>query len=104
MIEKLAAGATALVLAAGLSGCIIIDSDGKEQWKWITRYKNARLKNYTYEKLLRENFISQPAVFFRKDINFKRLEPIELVKPEIDLKLTIKSLVLVFFISIYRPV
>ena len=28
MIEKLAAGATALVLAAGLSGCIIIDSDG----------------------------------------------------------------------------
>jgi Na+/H+ antiporter NhaD/arsenite permease-like protein len=37
-------------------------------------------------------------IFFRKDINFKRLEPIELVKPEIDLKLTIKSLVLVFFI------
>jgi Na+/H+ antiporter NhaD/arsenite permease-like protein len=37
-------------------------------------------------------------IFFRKDINFKRLEPIELVKPEIDLNLTIKSLVLVFFI------
>ncbi|HHT9104305.1 MAG TPA: SLC13 family permease [Candidatus Wujingus californicus] len=37
-------------------------------------------------------------IFFRKDINFKRLEPIELVKPEIDLKLTIKSLALVFFI------
>lgn len=37
-------------------------------------------------------------IFFRKDINFKRLEPIELVKPEIDLKLTIKALVLVLFI------
>lgn len=31
MIGKLAAGATALVLAAGLSGCIIIDSDGGER-------------------------------------------------------------------------
>jgi len=48
--------------------CIIIDTAGRERWKWITRYKNARLKHYTFEKLLRENFISQPAVFFRKDI------------------------------------
>lgn len=48
--------------------CRIIDSSGKEQWKWITRYKNVRLKKFTYEKLLRENFISQPAVFFRKDL------------------------------------
>ena len=31
MIGKLAAAATALVLAAGLSGCIIIDSDGGER-------------------------------------------------------------------------
>ncbi|WP_295227516.1 hypothetical protein [uncultured Brevundimonas sp.] len=31
MIGKLAVGATALVLAAGLSGCIIIDSDGGER-------------------------------------------------------------------------
>ncbi len=48
--------------------CRIIDKDGKERWKWITRYKNARLKQFTYSKLLRENFISQPAVFFRKEI------------------------------------
>ncbi|MFA4864766.1 MAG: hypothetical protein WC605_13470, partial [Bacteroidales bacterium] len=37
-------------------------------WKWITRYKNARLKKFSVEKLLRENFISQPAVFFRKEL------------------------------------
>jgi glycosyltransferase involved in cell wall biosynthesis len=48
--------------------CRIIDKDGKERWKWITRYKNARLKKFSYNKLLRENFISQPAVFFRKEI------------------------------------
>jgi glycosyltransferase involved in cell wall biosynthesis len=48
--------------------CRIIDSSGKEQWKWITRYKNIRLRKFTYDKLLRENFISQPAVFFRKDL------------------------------------
>ncbi|MCU0371259.1 MAG: glycosyltransferase, partial [Bacteroidales bacterium] len=48
--------------------CRIIDSSGKERWKWITRYKNARLKRFSIDKLFRENFISQPAVFFRKDL------------------------------------
>ncbi|GAN32588.1 Na+/H+ antiporter NhaD and related arsenite permeases [Candidatus Brocadia sinica JPN1] len=35
---------------------------------------------------------------FRKDINFKKLEPIVLVKPELDGKLTTKSLVVLFCI------
>jgi len=48
--------------------CSIIDKKGREQWKWITRYKNARLQKFTLNKLLRENFISQPAVFFHKDL------------------------------------
>jgi glycosyltransferase involved in cell wall biosynthesis len=48
--------------------CRIVDSAGKERWTWITRYKNARLRKFTLDKLLRENFISQPAVFFRKDL------------------------------------
>jgi glycosyltransferase involved in cell wall biosynthesis len=48
--------------------CRIIDDSGKERWNWITRYKNARLKKFTLDKLLRENFISQPAVFFRKEL------------------------------------
>jgi glycosyltransferase involved in cell wall biosynthesis len=48
--------------------CRIIDEAGKERWNWITGYKNARLKKFTQDKLLRENFISQPAVFFRKEL------------------------------------
>jgi glycosyltransferase involved in cell wall biosynthesis len=48
--------------------CRIINSSGTERWKWITQYKNARLKRFSLEKLLRENFISQPAVFFRKEL------------------------------------
>jgi glycosyltransferase involved in cell wall biosynthesis len=57
--------------------CRIIDKSGKERWKWITGYKNARLKKFTYSKLLRENFISQPAVFFRKDL-FEEAGPLNL--------------------------
>ncbi|HHT9130072.1 MAG TPA: SLC13 family permease, partial [Candidatus Brocadiaceae bacterium] len=37
-------------------------------------------------------------MLFRKDINFKKLDSIALIKPEIDLQLTIKSLVVLFFI------
>jgi glycosyltransferase involved in cell wall biosynthesis len=48
--------------------CRIIDKEGREQWKWITKYKNARLQSFTFNKLIRENFISQPAVFFRKEL------------------------------------
>lgn len=48
--------------------CSIINSSGEERWNWITHYKNARLKRFSLERLLRENFISQPAVFFRKEL------------------------------------
>jgi len=37
-------------------------------------------------------------LLFKKDINFKRLDSIALIKPELDVKLTIKSLVVLFFI------
>lgn len=47
--------------------CHIIDQNDQFIRKWITAYKNLRLKNYTYNKLLEENFISQPAVFWRKN-------------------------------------
>ncbi|MFO7614514.1 MAG: glycosyltransferase family 2 protein [Bacteroidales bacterium] len=57
--------------------CIIIDKNGKERWKWITRYKNLSLKSFSHQKLLRENFISQPAVFFRKDL-FTEAGPLDL--------------------------
>ena len=37
-------------------------------------------------------------LLFRKDINFKKLDAIALIKPELDVKLTTKSLVVLFFI------
>jgi glycosyltransferase involved in cell wall biosynthesis len=46
--------------------CKIIDAEGKEIWKPITGYKNLMMKNFSYRRLMVENFISQPAVFFRK--------------------------------------
>jgi len=57
--------------------CRIIDSSGKERWKWITKYKNSLLNKFTLGKLLRENFISQPAVFFRKDL-FEEAGPLNM--------------------------
>ncbi len=56
--------------------CRIIDEEGKEIMKWITRYKNLSLKRYSTGKLFRENFISQPAVFFRKDL-FEESGPLD---------------------------
>lgn len=48
--------------------CIIIDDQGREIRKWITRWKNAWLRRWSYNKLLLENFVSQPAVFVRHDV------------------------------------
>jgi glycosyltransferase involved in cell wall biosynthesis len=47
--------------------CKIIDEHDAEIRPWITRYKNRRLNRYSHRRLLRENFIPQPAVFFRRD-------------------------------------
>jgi len=49
-------------------GCRIIDEEGREIRKWITRYKNFLRRRFSYKKLLLENFISQPSVFFRRDV------------------------------------
>ncbi len=48
--------------------CTIIDDRGVEIRSFITKYKNYILSRYSYKKLLIENFISQPAVFFRKSL------------------------------------
>jgi len=48
--------------------CQIIDKQDKEIRKWITAYKNLRLRHYDYGRLLEENFISQPATFWRKKV------------------------------------
>lgn len=47
--------------------CRMVDDQDREVRKWITAYKNRGLRNYSYERLLVENFISQPAVFMRRE-------------------------------------
>lgn len=46
--------------------CQIIDANGGVIRSSIARYKDAGLNRYSYRGLLRENFISQPAVFWRR--------------------------------------
>ena len=48
--------------------CRIIDEHDREIYKNVTRYKNLLLGRYSYGRLLTENYISQPAVFFRKKL------------------------------------
>jgi glycosyltransferase involved in cell wall biosynthesis len=53
--------------AAWLYGqCNIIDEYDHEIRKWITTHKNRSGSSFSFHKLLTENYISQPAVFFRK--------------------------------------
>jgi glycosyltransferase involved in cell wall biosynthesis len=44
----------------------IIDEDGHEIRHWITVYKNLSMRRFGYAKLLRENWISQMGVFWRR--------------------------------------
>jgi len=46
--------------------CNIIDKNNVIIRKKITAYKNFLLKRYSYNLLLSENFVSQPATFWRK--------------------------------------
>ena len=46
--------------------CPIVDRADRPFKAWITRYKDFWLRRYRYRRLVVENFISQPAVFFRR--------------------------------------
>lgn len=48
--------------------CRIVDDGDREIRKSITCYKNLLLRHYNYGKLLSENFISQPATFWRREM------------------------------------
>ncbi len=48
--------------------CRIININDVEIRRYITLYKNLLLKRYTYKNLLKENFISQPAVFWKREL------------------------------------
>ncbi len=49
--------------------CKIIDENDREIRKPITAYKNLLLRKFSYSKLLSENFISQPATFWKREIH-----------------------------------
>ena len=46
--------------------CDVIDSGDQPIRESVTRYKDRSLRRYSRRALLRENFISQPAVFWRR--------------------------------------
>jgi len=46
--------------------CRIVDETDREIRKPITVYKNLASRRYSYRKLLTENFVPQPATFWRK--------------------------------------
>jgi glycosyltransferase involved in cell wall biosynthesis len=48
--------------------CRIVDEHDREIRTFITRYKNLLLAKFRFSKLLAENFISQPAVFWRRQL------------------------------------
>jgi len=48
--------------------CRIIDEQDHEIRKAITLYKNLLSRSYSYRKLLSENFICQPATFWKREL------------------------------------
>jgi glycosyltransferase involved in cell wall biosynthesis len=54
----------------------IIDANGNEIRTGVTRYKNHGLARYSRKRLLRENCISQPAVFWRRELG-QRVGPLD---------------------------
>ena len=49
----------------------IIDPKGRIIRPMVVEYKNRSLRKYSYRKLLRENFIAQPSVFWRRSFGEK---------------------------------
>jgi hypothetical protein len=48
--------------------CRIVNEAGREIRRPVTLYKNFLLRHYSFRKLLLENFISQPATFWRRSV------------------------------------
>ena len=57
--------------------CRNIDENDREIRRLITWYKIIESKKYSYRRLLSKDFISQPSVFFTRDV-FKEIGPFDL--------------------------
>lgn len=49
--------------------CRIIDENERQIKKYITEYKNSNLRRFSFEQLLVEDSISQPATFWRRELH-----------------------------------
>jgi glycosyltransferase involved in cell wall biosynthesis len=47
--------------------CLIIDGDGNEIRRGVTRYKDALLRRWSFPLFLTQNFVSSPATFVRRE-------------------------------------
>ena len=47
--------------------CLIIDGDGNEIRKRVTRYKDALLRRWSFPLFLTQNFVSSPSTFVRRE-------------------------------------
>ena len=57
--------------------CRNINEDDQEIRRLITRYKIIESKRYSYKRLLSKDFISQPAVFFTRDV-YREIGPLDI--------------------------
>ncbi len=57
--------------------CRMIDENDHEIRQWISWYKKIRSNKFNFNRLLTENYISQPAVFFKK-ATFEKLGGLDL--------------------------
>ncbi|MCK5849731.1 MAG: glycosyltransferase [Kiritimatiellae bacterium] len=57
--------------------CIVINENDTEIRRVITQYKKQQSRRYSYRRLIRRDFISQPATFFTRDA-YKETGPIDI--------------------------
>lgn len=76
--DTLRPGALARVAAAFASDphvewvhgrCAIIDENDREIRRWVSLYKHLRCKRHSFQNLLTENYISQMAAFWKRDVH-----------------------------------
>ena len=66
-LQRVAAALEARPDALWATGrCLIIDGEGEEIRRRVTRYKDALLRHWSFSLLLTQNFVSAPATFVRR--------------------------------------
>jgi glycosyltransferase involved in cell wall biosynthesis len=66
-LQRVAAAFEARPDALWVTGrCLIIDADGNEIRRGVTRYKDALLRRWSFPLFLTQNFVSSPATFVRR--------------------------------------